>query len=152
MTYMHACKYDASFFRTWRLQDGFGGLRRSRRACRSARGRGPCAWPLGTARGPKSEPPSRPKSEPKGMDPKAMVAQRPRQWHRPRTKASGRFHLFSTRNFFKPQSTFQRFAYFHHKYHKCFPHEQSLYPNFPPIFTSQTVFINYLSLSRLVFT
>lgn len=40
MTYMHACKYDASFFRTWRLQDGFGGLRRSRRACRSARGAG----------------------------------------------------------------------------------------------------------------
>ena len=42
--------FSASFFRTWRLQDGFGGLRRSRRACRSARGAGRAARRVGRSR------------------------------------------------------------------------------------------------------
>ena len=115
--------FSASFFRTWRLQDGFGGLRRSRRACRSARGAGRAHghWARRVGR-------SRSRRRGRSRGPKART-----QGHggpKAQAVAARDKGLRSFSSVFIAQKPFQNLS----PPSKHSSHEQSLYPNFSPPF------------------
>lgn len=130
--------FSASFFRTWRLQDGFGGLRRSRRACRSARGAGRAHghWARRVGRSRSRRGRSRgPKARTQGHGgPKAQAVAA-------RDKGLRSFSVFIAEKPFQTPSPPSKHS----------SHEQSLYPNFSPHFYFSNCF-HYLSLSPFVFT
>lgn len=125
--------FSASFFRTWRLQDGFGGLRRSRRACRSARGAGRAHghWARrvgrsrsrrrGRSRGPKAR-----RTQGHG-GPKAQAVARARDKG---LRSFSSVFIAQLKNLFKPPVHLPNIR----------PMSKVFIQTFPPIFTSQTVF------------
>ena len=135
--------FSASFFRTWRLQDGFGGLRRSRRACRSARGAGRAHghWARrvgrsrsrrrGRSRGPKAR-----RTQGHGGPKAQAVAARDKG-----LRSFSSVFIAQLKNLFKPPVHLPNIR----------PMSKVFIQTFPPHFYFSNCF-HYLSLSPFVFT